>query len=57
MKWWLPVNRVFLFVVIPELKEAQRRKKQLEERCRQEESIGNAVLTWNNEILPNWETM
>nr|XP_021525019.1 TBC1 domain family member 14 isoform X1 [Aotus nancymaae]XP_021525022.1 TBC1 domain family member 14 isoform X1 [Aotus nancymaae] len=40
-----------------ELKEAQRRKKQLEERCRVEESIGNAVLTWNNEILPNWETM
>ncbi|XP_026959566.1 TBC1 domain family member 14 isoform X2 [Sagmatias obliquidens] len=40
-----------------ELKEAQRRKKQLEERCRLEESIGNAVLTWNNEILPNWETM
>ncbi|XP_016835679.1 TBC1 domain family member 14 isoform X3 [Cricetulus griseus] len=40
-----------------ELKEAQRRKKQLEERCKVEESIGNAVLTWNNEILPNWETM
>ncbi|XP_064142283.1 TBC1 domain family member 14 isoform X2 [Loxodonta africana] len=40
-----------------ELKEAQRRRKQLEERCRLEESIGNAVLTWNNEILPNWETM
>ncbi|XP_069850221.1 TBC1 domain family member 14 isoform X2 [Dipodomys merriami] len=40
-----------------ELKEAQRRKKQLEERCRVEESIGNAVLTWNNEILPNWDTM
>ncbi|XP_048220488.1 TBC1 domain family member 14 isoform X2 [Perognathus longimembris pacificus] len=40
-----------------ELKEAQRRKKQLEARCRVEESIGNAVLTWNNEILPNWETM
>ncbi|XP_031293670.1 TBC1 domain family member 14 isoform X2 [Camelus dromedarius] len=40
-----------------ELKEAQRRKKQLEERCRLEDSIGNAVLTWNNEILPNWETM
>ncbi|CAH6978450.1 Tbc1d14 [Phodopus roborovskii] len=39
------------------LKEAQRRKKQLEERCKVEESIGNAVLTWNNEILPNWETM
>ncbi|EHB03671.1 TBC1 domain family member 14 [Heterocephalus glaber] len=40
-----------------ELKEAQRRKKQQEERCRVEESIGNAVLTWNNEILPNWDTM
>ncbi|XP_006893688.1 PREDICTED: TBC1 domain family member 14 [Elephantulus edwardii] len=40
-----------------ELREAQRRKKQLEERCRLEESIGNAVLTWNNEILPNWEAM
>ncbi|XP_024060296.1 TBC1 domain family member 14 [Terrapene carolina triunguis] len=40
-----------------ELKEAQRKKKQLEERCRLEESIGNAVLIWNNEILPNWETM
>ncbi|XP_019381755.1 PREDICTED: TBC1 domain family member 14 isoform X2 [Gavialis gangeticus] len=40
-----------------ELKEAQRRKKQLEERCKLEESIGNAVLTWNNEILPNWEAM
>lgn len=40
-----------------ELKEAQRRKRQLEERCRLEESIGNAALTWNNEILPNWETM
>ncbi|KAM4674818.1 TBC1 domain family member 14 isoform 2-T2 [Amazona ochrocephala] len=40
-----------------ELKEAQKRKKQLEERCKLEESIGNAVLTWNNEILPNWETM
>ncbi|XP_075050565.1 TBC1 domain family member 14 isoform X2 [Mixophyes fleayi] len=40
-----------------EFKEAQRRKKQLEERCKVEESIGNAALTWNNEILPNWETM
>ncbi|KAG8453467.1 hypothetical protein GDO86_000193 [Hymenochirus boettgeri] len=40
-----------------EFKDAQRRKKQLEERCKLEESIGNAALTWNNEILPNWETM
>ncbi|XP_036902093.1 TBC1 domain family member 14 isoform X2 [Sturnira hondurensis] len=40
-----------------ELKEARRRKKQLEERCRLEESIGNAALTWNNEVLPHWETV
>ncbi|XP_054994343.1 TBC1 domain family member 14 isoform X2 [Sorex araneus] len=40
-----------------ELREAQRRRKQLQERCRLEENIGNAVLTWNNEILPHWETM
>uniref|UniRef100_A0A8D0L1W2 TBC1 domain family member 14 n=1 Tax=Sphenodon punctatus TaxID=8508 RepID=A0A8D0L1W2_SPHPU len=37
--------------------EMVKRKKQLEDRCKLEESIGNAVLTWNNEILPNWETM
>ncbi|MGH0155422.1 UNVERIFIED_CONTAM: hypothetical protein FKN15_029802 [Acipenser sinensis] len=40
-----------------EIKEAQKRKKQLEERCKLEESIGNAAMTWNQEILPNWETM
>ncbi|XP_069833490.1 TBC1 domain family member 14 isoform X2 [Dendropsophus ebraccatus] len=40
-----------------EFKEAQRKKKQLEERCKLEESIGNAALMWNNEILPNWESM
>ncbi|XP_061108783.1 TBC1 domain family member 14 isoform X2 [Conger conger] len=40
-----------------EMKEAQKRRKQLEDRCRLEESIGNAALTWNQEILPNWETM
>ncbi|XP_077333951.1 TBC1 domain family member 14 isoform X2 [Lithobates pipiens] len=40
-----------------EFKEAQRRKKQLQERCKLEESIGSAALTWNTEILPNWETM
>lgn len=50
-------QRSFSSSLIAELKEAQRRKKQLEERCRQEDSIGNAVLTWNNEILPHWETM
>ncbi|XP_064199673.1 TBC1 domain family member 14 isoform X2 [Anguilla rostrata] len=40
-----------------EMKEAQKRRKQLEDRCKLEESIGNAALTWNQEILPNWETM
>ncbi|XP_046905095.1 TBC1 domain family member 14 isoform X2 [Hypomesus transpacificus] len=40
-----------------ELKEAQKRRKQLEERCRLEENIGNAAQTWNQEILPNWSTM
>ncbi|XP_041122955.1 TBC1 domain family member 14-like isoform X4 [Polyodon spathula] len=40
-----------------EIKEAQKRKKQLEERCKLEESIGNAAMTWSQEILPNWETM
>ncbi|XP_072553612.1 TBC1 domain family member 14 isoform X3 [Paramormyrops kingsleyae] len=40
-----------------ELKEAQKRRKQLEDRCKLEESIGNAALTWNQEILPNWDTM
>ncbi|MBN3300671.1 TBC14 protein, partial [Amia calva] len=40
-----------------EMKEAQKRKKQLEERCKLEESITNAAHTWNQEILPNWETM
>ncbi|XP_066429415.1 TBC1 domain family member 14 isoform X2 [Eleutherodactylus coqui] len=40
-----------------EFKEAQRKKKQLAERCKLEESIGNAALIWNNEILPNWESM
>ncbi|XP_075421288.1 TBC1 domain family member 14 [Ascaphus truei] len=40
-----------------EFKDAQRRKKQLQERCKVEESIGNAALTWHNEILPNWEAI
>ncbi|KAJ8262116.1 hypothetical protein GJAV_G00162400 [Gymnothorax javanicus] len=40
-----------------EIKEAQKRRKQLEDRCKLEDSIGNAAHTWNHEILPNWETM
>ncbi|XP_063076864.1 TBC1 domain family member 12 [Engraulis encrasicolus] len=40
-----------------ELKEAQRKKKMMKERFRQEESIAIAMVAWNTEILPNWETM
>ncbi|XP_069782082.1 TBC1 domain family member 14-like isoform X2 [Narcine bancroftii] len=40
-----------------EQKDAQRRRKLLEDRCKLEETIGNAVMTWNNEVLPNWEAM
>lgn len=40
-----------------ELKDAQKRKKQLEDRCKLEESIGTAAQTWIQEILPNWSTM
>uniref|UniRef100_A0A3Q3IYF8 Rab-GAP TBC domain-containing protein n=1 Tax=Monopterus albus TaxID=43700 RepID=A0A3Q3IYF8_MONAL len=40
-----------------ELKEAQKRKKQLEDRCKLEDSICTVAQTWNQEILPNWSTM
>lgn len=40
-----------------ELKEAQKKKKQMKERFKQEESIANAMVVWNTEILPNWESM
>ncbi|XP_026078904.1 TBC1 domain family member 12-like isoform X2 [Carassius auratus] len=40
-----------------ELKEAQKKKRQMKERFKQEESIANAMVVWNNEILPNWESM
>ncbi|XP_038586775.1 TBC1 domain family member 14 isoform X1 [Micropterus salmoides] len=40
-----------------ELKDAQKRRKQLEDRCKLEESIGTAAQTWNQEILPNWSTV
>lgn len=49
-----PVSHVW---TVAELKEAQKRKKQLEDRCKLEESIGTAVQTWNQDILPNWSTM
>uniref|UniRef100_A0A8C6UV45 TBC1 domain family member 14 n=1 Tax=Neogobius melanostomus TaxID=47308 RepID=A0A8C6UV45_9GOBI len=37
-----------------EMKEVQKRRKQLEDRCKLEESIGTAAQIWNQEILPNW---
>ncbi|KAI3363516.1 hypothetical protein L3Q82_012116 [Scortum barcoo] len=40
-----------------ELKEAQRKKRQMKERHRQEDSISNAMVIWNNEILPHWDTV
>ncbi|XP_078422124.1 TBC1 domain family member 12 isoform X3 [Cetorhinus maximus] len=40
-----------------EIKEAQRRKKIMKERFRQEESISHAMIIWNTDILPNWETI
>ncbi|XP_030641812.1 TBC1 domain family member 12 [Chanos chanos] len=40
-----------------ELKEAQRKKRQMKERYRHEENIANAMVIWNTEVLPNWESM
>ncbi|XP_018544124.1 TBC1 domain family member 12 isoform X2 [Lates calcarifer] len=40
-----------------ELKEAQRRQQQREDRFRQEEVIANATLVWNQNILPHWDSM
>ncbi|XP_062375473.1 TBC1 domain family member 12 isoform X3 [Sardina pilchardus] len=40
-----------------ELKEAQRKKRQMKERFKQEESIAVAMVIWNTEVLPNWESM
>uniref|UniRef100_A0A672JZS3 TBC1 domain family member 12-like n=1 Tax=Sinocyclocheilus grahami TaxID=75366 RepID=A0A672JZS3_SINGR len=40
-----------------EMKEAQKKKHQLKERYRQEENIANAMVIWNMEVLPNWESM
>ncbi|XP_018082987.1 TBC1 domain family member 12 isoform X2 [Xenopus laevis] len=40
-----------------EVKEAQRRKKLVKERIRQEENIASAMVIWNTDILPNWDVM
>uniref|UniRef100_H3DRG6 TBC1 domain family member 14 n=1 Tax=Tetraodon nigroviridis TaxID=99883 RepID=H3DRG6_TETNG len=39
-----------------EVKEAERRRRQLEERCRLEDSIA-AVQTWTQDVLPNWSSV
>ncbi|CAN9500165.1 unnamed protein product [Ophioblennius macclurei] len=39
-----------------ELKEAQRKKRQMKERHRQEDIISNAMVVWNTEILPHWDS-
>lgn len=51
-----PASRLTSGRLSAELKEAQKRRKQLEERCKREESIGSAVQTWNQDILPNWSS-
>ncbi|XP_066456803.1 TBC1 domain family member 12 isoform X2 [Eleutherodactylus coqui] len=40
-----------------EVKEAQRRKKLMKERFKQEENIASAMVVWNTEILPNWDAV
>ncbi|XP_046888318.1 TBC1 domain family member 12 isoform X3 [Hypomesus transpacificus] len=40
-----------------ELKEAQKKQKMIKERLKQEEGIANAMLVWNNDILPHWDSM
>ncbi|KAM3605696.1 uncharacterized protein V6R79_003161 [Siganus canaliculatus] len=40
-----------------EMKEAQKKKRQMKERHRQEDSISNAMVIWNQEILPHWDSM
>lgn len=42
---------------VSEMKEAQKKKRQMKERHRQEDSISNAMVIWNNEILPHWDTV
>ncbi|XP_051936679.1 TBC1 domain family member 12-like isoform X1 [Hippocampus zosterae] len=40
-----------------ELKDAQKKKRQMKERHRHEDSISNAMVVWNTHILPNWDAM
>lgn len=52
-----PENLVVPVCLPSELKEAQRRQQQKEERFRQEEEISNTSLVWNQHILPRWDAM
>lgn len=49
-------DRLLMFF-LSEMKEAQRKKRQMKERHRQEDSISNAMVIWNNEILPQWDSV
>ncbi|XP_077437309.1 TBC1 domain family member 12-like isoform X2 [Vanacampus margaritifer] len=40
-----------------ELKDAQKKKRQMKERHRQEDSISNAMVVWNTHILPHWDAV
>lgn len=49
-------HKLFIFFWL-EMKEAQKKKRQMKERYRQEDIIANAMVIWNTEVLPNWESM
>ncbi|XP_041865821.1 TBC1 domain family member 12 [Melanotaenia boesemani] len=40
-----------------EMKDAQKKKRQMKERHRHEDSISSAMVIWNTEILPHWDTV
>ncbi|KAM8851990.1 TBC1 domain family member 12-like [Synchiropus picturatus] len=40
-----------------ELKDAQKKKRQMKERLKQEDLISTAMVIWNTEILPHWDSM
>ncbi|XP_075996592.1 TBC1 domain family member 12-like [Genypterus blacodes] len=40
-----------------ELKEAQKKKRQMKERHRQEDVISHSMVVWNRDILPHWDAV
>ncbi|XP_057704682.1 TBC1 domain family member 12-like isoform X2 [Corythoichthys intestinalis] len=40
-----------------ELKDAQKKKRQMKERHRHEDNISHAMVVWNTHILPHWDSM